>query len=277
MTEGRLSVCGTPIGNLGDVSERLIQILSEADVVYAEDTRRTSKLLSHVGVKPRLRSLFVGNERERTADLLSDISSGQRVVLVSDAGMPTVSDPGANAIREAREAGFLVTVVPGPSAVTTAVTASGFEGDRFVFEGFLPRKGKVREARLAGISTEERTVVLFASPHRLAGDLEDLLRVLGGGRQVAVARELTKLHEEVWVGSLNDAIERWSGDVKGEVTVVIEAGAPLVVSDREAVGQAVARVAAGMSRSDAARETAVSTGVSRKVIYEALLKDQDSI
>ena len=124
MTEGRLSVCGTPIGNLGDVSERLIQILSEADVVYAEDTRRTSKLLSHVGAKPRLRSLFVGNERERTADLLSDISSGQRVVLVSDAGMPTVSDPGANAVREAREAGFLVTVVPGPSAVTTAVTAS---------------------------------------------------------------------------------------------------------------------------------------------------------
>lgn len=277
MAEGHLSVCATPIGNLGDVSDRLGQVLREADVVYAEDTRRTSKLLSHVGAKPRLRSLFTGNERERTAELLSDVSDGMRVVLVSDAGMPTVSDPGAAAVREVRQAGFSITVIPGPSAVTTAVTASGFEADRFVFEGFLPRKGKTRKDRIAGVSAEERTVVFFASPHRLGADLRDLLSELGGDRQVAVARELTKLHEEVWVGSLDDAVDRWSGDVKGEVTVVIEGSLPVVASEQEAVRQAMELVAAGMSRSEAARQTASSSSVSRRVVYEALLEAQDSI
>lgn len=277
MADGHLFVCATPIGNLGDVSERLRNVLSEVEVVYAEDTRRTSKLLSHIGVNPKLRSLFVGNERERTVELLADISGGKRVALVSDAGMPAVSDPGAIAVRRAVEAGFSVTVVPGPSAVTTAIAASGFDGDRFVFEGFLPRKGKERESRLVAISTEERTVVLFASPHRLAEDLQALLRVMDRGRQIAVARELTKLHEEVWVGALVDAVERWSGDVKGEVTIVIEGVAPIMVSNQEAVERALELVATGVSHSDAARKTAESTGVSRRVIYQALLRAQESI
>lgn len=271
MPEGHLSVCATPIGNLGDVSDRLRHVLSEADVVYAEDTRRTAKLFNHLSVKPRLRSLFKGNETERTAELLADVSNGLQVVLVSDAGMPTVSDPGALAIRRVRESGFSMTVIPGPSAVTTAVTASGFSGDRFVFEGFLPRKGKGRRERLASISAEGRTVVLFASPHRLGSDLADLLAEMDGDRQVAVGRELTKLHEEVWVGSLNEAIERWSGVVKGEITVVVEGRRPLVVSKEDAIHQAVALVNSGVSRSAAAKQTAQLTGVSKRVIYEALL------
>jgi 16S rRNA (cytidine1402-2'-O)-methyltransferase len=146
-----------------------------------------------------------------------------------------------------------------------------------VFEGFLPRKGKERRSRLAGIASDERTVVMFASPHRLEADLQDLLAELGGERQIAVARELTKLHEEVWVGSLADAIERWSGDARGEITIVIEGGTPVLVSEEEAVRQAVDLVGTGMSRSDAARQTATSTGVSKRVIYEALLEAQDSI
>ena len=145
---GRLYVCATPIGNLGDVSDRLREVLQTADVVYAEDTRRTATLLRHVGASPSMRSLFVGNEKSRTADLLASLDQGLTVAMVTDAGMPTVSDPGSDVIRLARQAGHLVTVVPGPSAVVAAVALAGFGGDRFVFEGFLPRKGKERSERL---------------------------------------------------------------------------------------------------------------------------------
>ena len=148
---GRLYVCGTPIGNLGDVSDRLREVLQTADVVYAEDTRRTAILLRHVGASPSMRSLFVGNEKSRTADLLASLDQGLAVAMVTDAGMPTVSDPGSDVIRLARQAGHLVTVVPGPSAVVAAVALAGFGGDRFVFEGFLPRKGKERSERLRRI------------------------------------------------------------------------------------------------------------------------------
>ena len=272
MSEGILFVCATPIGNLGDISDRLRETLGNADVVYAEDTRRTSRLLNHIGIRPKLRSLFAGNEKERTEELLADVAGGLNVALVSDAGMPTVSDPGADAVRLVREAGLKVTVVPGPSAVITAVTGSGFGSDRFVFEGFLPRKGKNRRIRIAAIAGEERTVVLFASPHRLGGDLNDLLPELGGNRQVAVARELTKLHEEIWVGSLSEAVDRWSAPVKGEITLVIEGVAPKAPSEEEAVEIAIALVMSGISRSDAARQAAESTGVAKRAIYEALLK-----
>jgi len=275
MTKGRLSVCATPIGNLGDVSDRLRDTLGEADVVYAEDTRRTSKLLGHLGVRPRLRSLFIGNEKERSAELLADVAQGLNVALVSDAGMPTVSDPGAEAVRAVREAGFAVTVLPGPSAVTTAITASGFGSDRFVFEGFLPRKGKTRSRRLAEISKEERTVVVFASPHRLHDDLKDLQTELGGNRQVAVTRELTKLHEEVWIGSLSDAVEKWSGPAKGEITLVIDGTVPEAASKEEAVDLALELAQSGVTLSDAARQASKSTGVGRRVIYQALLDNQE--
>jgi 16S rRNA (cytidine1402-2'-O)-methyltransferase len=273
---GRLLVCATPIGNLGDVSERLRSVLASADVVYAEDTRRTAKLLSHLGTGAGVVSLFTGNERARTAQLLESVRSGDTVVLVSDAGMPTVSDPGAAAVRAVRSAGYPVSVVPGPSAVTAALALSGFGGDRFVFEGFLPRKGKPRTDRLRSIGDEERAVVLFASPKRLRADLADLLETCGSTREVAVMRELTKVHEETWVGTLEAAVARWSEPVKGEVTVVLGPADPKPPSETEAIELGRRLVAGGVSVSDSARRASEETGVSRRTVYEALLADQES-
>lgn len=276
MTTGRLLVCATPIGNLGDISERTRNVLSSADVIYAEDTRRTAKLLRHLVINVALVSLFTGNEKARTEQLVEAVQSGQTVVLVSDAGMPAISDPGASAIRAVREAGYPVSVVPGPSAVTTAVALSGFGGDRFVFEGFLPRKGRGRAERLEAIGQESRAVVLFASPNRLADDLADLSGACGPSREVAVARELTKLHEESWVGSLGESVERWSGEVKGEVTLVLGPTDTEPPSIEEAIQRARALLADGTSVRQAARQISAETGVSRREVYEALLADQES-
>lgn len=276
MTTGRLLVCATPIGNLGDISERTRNVLSSADVIYAEDTRRTAKLLRHLVINVDLVSLFTGNEKARTEQLVESVRSGQTVVLVSDAGMPAISDPGSVAIRVVREAGYPVSVVPGPSAVTTAVALSGFGGDRFVFEGFLPRKGRGRAERLEAIGGEPRAVVLFASPNRLADDLADLSEACGPSREVAVARELTKLHEESWVGSLGESVDRWSGEVKGEVTLVLGPVDSEPPSIEEAIERARALVAGGTSVRQASRQVVTETGVSRRDVYEALLADQES-
>lgn len=276
MPEGQLVVCATPIGNLGDVSERLRNALAAADVIYAEDTRRTAKLLQHLVLDVPLVSMFAGNERERTAQLVRAVETGQNVVVVSDAGMPTVSDPGAAAVRAVRTAGFPVSVVPGPSAVTTALALSGFGGDRFVFEGFLPRKGRARAERLAAIGAERRAVVLFASPNRLSGDLADLTSSCGGERPVAVTRELTKVHEECWVGSLAQATDSWNDVVKGEVTLVLGPTEVPEPSLDEAVERAREMVAAGESVRVAARSAAAETGVSRREVYEALLADRNA-
>jgi len=274
---GRLVVCATPIGNLGDVSDRLRETLRDADVVYAEDTRRTSTLLQHVGATPQVRSLFVGNEMGRTQDLLDALGEGLTVALVSDAGMPAVSDPGSGAVRRAREAGYPVTVIPGPSAVTTAVALAGFGADRFVFEGFLPRKGRDRSDRLAGLATEDRPVVLFVSPHRLVPDLESIATATGPEREIAITRELTKLHEEVWVGPVGTAIEEWhSREAKGEFTVVVAPGPVERLPLEVVIAEARGLVAAGSSPSEAAKRVAGATGVSRRSIYQALIGDQDT-
>lgn len=273
---GRLYVCGTPIGNLGDVSDRLRETLTAADIVYAEDTRRTATLLQHVGARPQVRSLFVGNEVRRTRDLLAALAEGQTVVIVSDAGMPAVSDPGSEAVRMAREEGYPVTVIPGPSAVTTAVVLAGFGADRFVFEGFLPRKGRERSDRLARIAAEDRPVVVFVSPHRLVPDLEAIATAIGPDREVAITRELTKLHEEVWVGPAGRAVEEWSArEPKGEFTLVVAPGALERLSVETAIVEARDLVATGSSPSEAAKRVAGATGVSRRSIYEALIGDQD--
>jgi 16S rRNA (cytidine1402-2'-O)-methyltransferase len=274
MPEGRLYVCGTPIGNLGDVSDRLRSVLVSADVVFAEDTRRTAVLLSHVGSDSRLRSLFVGNEETRADEVVGAVESGQTVALVTDAGMPVISDPGAEAVRRVRSAGLSISIVPGPSAVSSAMALSGFVGDRFVFEGFLPKKGQDREARIAQMANDERPVVLFVSPHRLVSDLESLRGALGSERVVAVTRELTKLHEETWVGTLTEAVDVWSNRAaKGEFTIVLAPGEARPISEAEAVEAARAEVAAGKSPSAAAREVAESSGVSRRTIYQSLIDD----
>ena len=273
---GRLYVCATPIGNLGDVSDRLREVLQTADVVYAEDTRRTATLLRHVGASPSVRSLFVGNEKSRTADLLASLDQGLTVAMVTDAGMPTVSDPGSEVIRLARQAGHLVTVVPGPSAVVAAVALAGFGGDRFVFEGFLPRKGKDRSERLRRIGGEDRPVILFVSPHRLVADLESIAAATGPEREIVITREMTKLHEEVWSGPIGKAIEEWSErQVKGELTVVIAPGPLEAPSLDSALVEARGLVEGGAAPSEAARRVATATGVSRREIYQVLIGDQE--
>ncbi|HEX5903962.1 MAG TPA: 16S rRNA (cytidine(1402)-2'-O)-methyltransferase [Actinomycetota bacterium] len=268
---GRLFLVGTPIGNLGDLTERARETLADADLVAAEDTRRTGKLLAHLGIEARMVSLFEGNERERTERLLEDLRGGARVALVSDAGMPSVSDPGFRLVRACAAEGIDVTVVPGPSAVTAALAVSGLPTDRWVFEGFLPRRVGERRARLRELAAEPRTVVLFESPRRLVATLREVLEELGD-REVAVARELTKLHEEVLRGRVSEVLDAL-GDTepKGEVVVVLEGAEPAAAPLEELVAEARALVDEGMRKRDAATEVARRRGGSANAIYEELV------
>jgi 16S rRNA (cytidine1402-2'-O)-methyltransferase len=274
---GLLVLCATPIGNLGDASPRLKEAIVGADVVYAEDTRRSQKLLGALGVERTLYSYFAGNERGRAPEVAARLEEGATVVLLTDAGTPSISDPGVSAVRAALAVGAEVTVVPGPSAVTAALAVSGMATERFVFEGFLPRKGSERAARLQTLAKEPRTVVLFAGKSKVGRDLRDLAAALGGDRGVAVARELTKLHEEVWRGTLDAAAQRWGEAVepRGEFTLVV-AGAIEQQPPTAALVAAVAGLESqGTSRSEAVREIAGLYGVSRRELYEAVIKGRD--
>lgn len=275
--QGTLALCGTPIGNLSDISKRLADTLRAADVIYAEDTRRAGKLLHHLGISKPVRSMFAGNETARSIEIGERLTVGEFVVVVTDAGMPVISDPGASAVRSAESVGAVITVIPGPSAVSAALAASGFSGDRYVFEGFLPRKGKERSARLSRLVGDDRTVVFFASPKRLGKDLGDLAVSLGDDRRVVVAREITKLFEEFWRGSLAEARDHWSSvDVKGECTVVVEGrpDGPPSIDDALLVVERL--VGEGLRLSDAVREATSLTGVRRNILYEAALQREDS-
>lgn len=272
--KGTLILCATPIGNLDDVSPRLRATLEDADVVYAEDTRRTGKLLSRFGISAELRSFFVGNEQQRLGELRERLRKGETVALVSDAGMPTVSDPGVAAVRLAADVGARVSVVPGPSAVTSALAVAGLGGDRFVFEGFLPRSEGERERRMAAIASDRRPTVLFSPPTRVAGDLADLADHVGADREVVVARELTKLHEEVWRGPLGDAAKHWANSVhpRGEFTLVVAPASPPEPDMASALAAVDERLDSGERLSEAVRQVAVATGVSRRTLYEAALE-----
>jgi 16S rRNA (cytidine1402-2'-O)-methyltransferase len=266
---------GTPIGNLGDLSPRAVEALASADVLCCEDTRHTRKLLSHAGLHPtRVVSLHDHNEAAQAGQVLKWLDDGQTVALVSDAGMPGVADPGERVVATAAAAGHRVEVVPGPSAVVAALVVSGLPTGRFVFEGFLPRKGSDRAERLAAVADERRTVVLFESPHRLAATLADLADACGALRAVAVVREVTKLHEEVWRGSLGAAVERSAlVEPRGEHVVVLAgAAAARPASDAE-IGEALAAaVAGGASRRDAVAEVADALGVGKRRVYRLALK-----
>ena len=270
---GSLIICATPIGNLGDASPRLQHTLAAADVVFAEDTRRTGKLLERLGVTAQLRSFFLGNEGERTVEIRSRLERGETIALVSDAGMPAVSDPGVAAVRAARSVGATVSVVPGPSAVTSAIAVAGLGGDRFVFEGFLPRSGEERGRRIESTVQDERPVVLFSAPSRVTKDLTDLATAAGGERTVVIAREITKLHEEIWTGTLAAAIDRWTNDVdpRGEFTLVIEPRPEIPPDLPAALDAVVERMGDGERLSNAVKDVAEETGVSRRVLYEAAL------
>lgn len=273
---GRLILCATPIGNLGDVSTRLREALAAADVVYAEDTRRSRRLLESLGVSRPLRSFFVGNEQRRAAELSEWLASGATVALVTDAGTPGISDPGLVAVRAALDAGAEVSVVPGPSAVTAALAVSGLPSDRFVFEGFLPRRGSARAERLAELATERRTTVLFAATARVGRDLSDLAAALDPDREIVVARELTKQFEELWRGTLGEGAARWSSDeaARGEFTLVIGGATAAPPNWAAAVEAAEEAIAAGASMTEAVRQVAMATGLRRRELYERVLESR---
>lgn len=268
---GRLVLVGTPIGNLDDLAPRAVAALASAAVVCCEDTRRTGRLLQRFGVRaPALRVVNEHTEADAVAAVLDRLAAGDTVALVSDAGMPGVSDPGERLVAAAVAAGYPVEVVPGPSASLTALVVSGLPAGRFVFEGFLPRKGSGRTVRLAEVAGERRTVVLYEAPHRLARTLADLAEACGPERRVVLARELTKLHEEVWRGTLGDAVVH-SGAVapRGEYVLVLDgAPEPGEVRDGEIEVALARRRAAGASTRDAVADVARELGVGKRRVYD---------
>ena len=270
-----LVLVATPIGNLDDLSARAIRTLAEADLVVCEDTRRTGRLLQAAGVSARkLLAVHDHNEAAQTGNVLEHLRAGETVAVVSDAGTPGISDPGERLVRAAIDAGIEVQVVPGPSAAVAALVASGLPTGRFVFEGFLPRSGSGRTERLRALAGERRTMVLYEAPHRLLRTLADLRDALGLDRRVALARELTKLHEETWRGTLADAIDRSQEfEPRGEYVLVVEgSAAPEPAADTE-LATAVARLMAeGMSTRDAVAEVATAFAVPKRRVYDLATK-----
>ncbi|GAA4188575.1 16S rRNA (cytidine(1402)-2'-O)-methyltransferase [Gryllotalpicola kribbensis] len=268
-----LILAATPIGNLGDATRRLVDTLASVELVAAEDTRVAQRLLQGLGVenRPRLIALHDHNERDRSGDLV-ELARASDVLLISDAGMPTVSDPGYHLVQAAIAAGVTVTALPGPSAVLTALALSGLPTDRFAFEGFLPRKEGERAKLLTALADERRTLVFFESPNRLAASLADIARFFGDDRRVVVARELTKLHEEVRRGTAAELAAWAAGGVRGEIVIVTEGAAEKVVSLESGVADVLERVAGGTRLKDAAAEVAGETGLSRRELYEAALR-----
>ncbi len=272
---GRVVLAGTPLGNVGDAGQRLARALADTPVVAAEDTRRVRRLAADLGVHigGRVLSFFEGNETARLDTLLTALRQGEDVLVVTDAGMPSVSDPGYRLVAAAVDEGIAVTVLPGPSAVTAALAVSGLPVDRFCFEGFLPRRGGERRRALAALAGEPRTLVFFESPHRLGAALADASAAFGADRAAAVCRELSKTYEEVRRGTLAELAEWATGDVRGEITVVVAGAAPEPHSAEPAeLAAAVALlVDAGVERKAAIAEVAMRHGVAKRAVFDALV------
>ena len=272
---GRLVLGGAPLGQPGDVGPRLRAAMGSADVLAVEDTRRLHRLAADLEVQlsGKVVTFHESVERSRLPGLLTALADGRTVLLLTDAGMPSVSDPGYTLVRAAIDAGVDVTSVPGPSAVITALAVSGLPVDRFCFEGFLPRKGGERRSKLAGLADERRTMVFFESPHRLADALTDAAAAFGPDRAAAVCRELTKTHEEVRRGALSE-LAAWAADgVRGEITLVV-GGAPaepVSLSPEELAALVAGEEAAGATRKDAIRAVVVRTGLPRRTVYDAVV------
>ncbi len=272
---GRLIVVATPIGNLGDLSPRAAEALRTADVVAAEDTRRTGRLLAHIGVDTPLVSYHEHNEAARTEALLDRVEQGETVALVSDAGTPGISDPGYRLVRAAAERGAAVEAIPGPVAAVQALVLSGLPTDRFAVEGFLPRKATLRSRRLAELSGDTRTLVFYVAPHRAEADLDAMATALGPDRRAALARELTKLHEQVIRGSLEELRRVAAEGIRGEVTVVVAGASSATVStdveDDELAARVRELIAAGTAKKAAIADVAVAAGVPKRRVYQAVL------
>ena len=270
--EPSIVLAATPIGNDGDASPRLREEIERADVIAAEDTRRFLTLAGRLGIEPhgRILSYYEHNEAERGPYLL-DLAQTQRVLVVTDAGMPSVSDPGYRLVARARAAGVGVTVVPGPSAVLTALATSGLATDRFCFEGFAPRKPGERDRYFAALAAEPRTMVFFESPRRLPGTLASMVSAFGADRDACVCRELTKVHEEVVCETLGELSKRFNEDVLGEIAIVVAGADPQAADLEAAVGEVLALEAAGLRLKDAAAHVAGREGLRKKELYEAAI------
>lgn len=270
---GSILLAATPIGDTNDASPKLIRALAEADLVAAEDTRRILKLATRLGVRINggIKSLHEHNENERVDKVLHRAEDGERVLIVSDAGMPTISDPGYRVVSEAAKRGIPVSALPGPSAVLTALSVSGLPTDRFCFEGFIPRKQGEREHRLDDLKEEPRTMVFFDSPKRIHENLTDMANIFGGARKAVLCRELTKTHEEVIRGDLNHLIYATRDDVKGELTLVVAGADPRDKSAEDYVAKVIALAEGGMKLKAAAKLVSEETGVRKNELYRAAL------
>jgi 16S rRNA (cytidine1402-2'-O)-methyltransferase len=265
---GRLYVVGTPIGNVDDLSPRARDVLAKADVIAAEDTRHTRGLLSRIGVESRLIAYHEHNEAERVPALLAELSRGKSVALVSDAGTPLISDPGWRLVHAAQAAGIAVVPVPGPCAAVAALSAAGLPTDHFVFEGFLPRGDSARVERLEELKREQRTIVLYEAVHRIAATLSALRDTFGGERRAALARELTKTHEQIVTGTLADLVQRLDSSIPllGEFVIVVAGAAAMTLDEAEA-RRVYALLATELAPDKALKLTSAVTGVSRNVLY----------
>ena len=277
---GALVLVATPIGNLGDISQRAIEALKAADIICCEDTRHSGKLLAHFGVTGK--KLVVINEHteyDAREEIVSLVTSGSNVALITDAGTPGISDPGERLVVAVINAGDVVTAVPGPSALTMALVISGLPTSRFVFEGFLPRSGAERTERLAMATTESRTTVFYEAPHRLVKTLSDLTTACGAMRGVVLARELTKLHEEIWRGTLQDAnMHVAKTEPRGEYVIILEpAKPPAPPTDEELLAAIRAEIAKGVSRKDSAARVSARFGVAKRTVYELALQVRDNL
>jgi 16S rRNA (cytidine1402-2'-O)-methyltransferase len=271
---GTLYVVGTPIGNLEDITFRAVRILQTVDIIAAEDTRHTGKLLQHFEVKTPQVSYHEHNRTSRIPELLEHLVNNKAIALVSDAGMPGISDPGYELVKACIEAGIPVVPIPGASAAITALSAAGLPTDRFVFEGFLPAKSQQRQEHLESLQTESRTLIFYESPHRLRDTLQDLALVWGSDRQIVLGRELTKLYEEFWRGTIAEAIAHYSQrEPQGEYTLVV-AGIPASqpqLTEEELKAELRQLISQGISRSQASRQLAKFTSLPRRQLYQLAL------
>jgi 16S rRNA (cytidine1402-2'-O)-methyltransferase len=271
---GTLYVVGTPIGNLEDITFRAVRILQTVDIIAAEDTRHTGKLLQHFQVKTPQVSYHEHNRTSRIPELLEHLINNKAIALVSDAGMPGISDPGYELVKACIEAGISVVPIPGASAAITALSAAGLPTDRFVFEGFLPAKSQQRQEHLESLQTESRTLIFYESPHRLRDTLQDLALVWGSDRQIVLGRELTKLYEEFWRGTIAEAIAHYGQrEPQGEYTLVV-AGIPASrpqLTEEELKAELKQLISQGISRSQASRQLAKFTSLPRRQLYQLAL------
>ncbi|OKL46257.1 16S rRNA (cytidine(1402)-2'-O)-methyltransferase [Boudabousia liubingyangii] len=270
---GTIALAGTPIGDTRDASPRLINAIQHADIIAAEDTRRALNLAGRLGIKPggKLVPLHEHNESGKSPEIIEAAQNGARILVISDAGMPTVSDPGYDLIQAALAAGTPIRIIPGPSAVLTALAASGMPTDRFTFEGFMPRKDGQRSATLSALKNEKRTMIFFDSPRRTHDSLKVMAQVFGEERPAAVCRELTKTHEEIMRGTLKELIEKTSGEVLGEITIVVHGATPKAPEIEDYLPAVLTLVDGGMKLKAAAAQIAEESGLRKNQLYQAAL------